>query len=72
LDNPRFGSGLGLLPIKVLVHYESDYGNDSIDWQQVYKALGAYGEPLEIVPLREGQFVVRQSLKSTHKPLDIV
>ena len=66
LDNPRFGRGLGLLPVKVLVHYGSDYGDGSIDWQQVYKALDAYGAPLKMVPLREGQFVVRQSPKPTH------
>lgn len=59
LDNPRIEHGLGLLPIKVLVHYESDYGNGSIDWHEAYEALDSYGEKLELLAIREGQFIVR-------------
>ncbi len=59
LDELRIGGGLGLLPIKVLVHYESDYGNGSIDWQKAYWTLDSYGQKLELVAIREGEFIVR-------------
>lgn len=58
--------GLGLLPIKVLVHYESDYGDGTINWREVYKDLDAYKESLEVLPIREGQFVTRKVTKCVY------
>lgn len=55
--------GLGILPIKFLAHYKSDYGSDDprgpIDWDAAYKELEAYrNTSLPIHALREGEYVV--------------
>lgn len=59
LDNPRIEHGLGLLPVKVLVHYESDYSNGAIDWREAYRALDSYDQKLELLAIHEGQFIIR-------------
>ena len=58
------GSGIkeatGILPIKLLVHYQSDYNAPNIDWDAALAELTAYGEPdMEVLAIREGEFVVR-------------
>ncbi len=55
--------GLGILPIKFLPHYQSDYGNEDsrgpIDWKKAYDELQGYGDKsLPIHALKEGEFVV--------------
>lgn len=55
--------GLGILPIKFLAHYESDYGNDDprgpVAWQKGRQELEAYGETsLPVIALHEGEFQV--------------
>lgn len=55
--------GLGILPIKFIPHYQSDFGNDDprgpVDWQKAYDELAAYGDTtLPIHALREGEFIV--------------
>ena len=50
---------MGLLPIKVLVHYRSNYNAPNINWDKAYAELKAYGEDLPILTLAEGEFVVR-------------
>jgi len=55
--------GLGILPIKFIAHYESDFGvNDSrgpADWQKGYEELKRYGDTtLPIHALKEGDYVV--------------
>lgn len=55
--------GLGLVPIKFIPHYKSDYGNDDprgpIDWIKAHKELEEYGDKsLPIYALEEGDFVV--------------
>jgi peptidase E len=55
--------GFGILPIKFLPHYKSDFGSDDprgpIDWEKAYKELEAYGDKsLPIHALREGEFIV--------------
>lgn len=57
--------GLGILPIKVIPHYKSDYGKDDprgpIDWQKAYDELAAYGDTsLPIRALKEGEFIVME------------
>ena len=57
--------GLGLLPIKFIPHYMSNYGNDDprgpIDWQNAYEELAAYGDmSLPIYALEEGEFIVQE------------
>lgn len=58
LDNPGVEEGLGLLPVKVIVHYRSDYNAPNIDWGKSYQLLEEAGEKLPIMALGEGQFEV--------------
>jgi len=55
--------GLGILPIKFIAHYKSDYGaNDPrgpIDWDKAYKDLKNYDDKsLPIYALPEGEYEV--------------
>ncbi len=55
--------GLGIIPVKFIPHYKSEYGADDhrgpIDWEKAYKDLGDYGDTsLPIHALEEGKFVV--------------
>ena len=55
--------GFGLLPIKVIPHYNSDYGSEDprgpIDWQGAYDELKEYGDKsLPIHALEEGDYIV--------------
>lgn len=55
--------GQGILPIKFIPHFKSDFGDDDprgpIDWDSAYKELEAYGDrSLPIHALEEGDFVV--------------
>lgn len=56
-------NGLGVLPIKFLAHFESDFGNDDprgpIDWHKALEELKKYGDTsLPVYSPREGEFVV--------------
>lgn len=55
--------GFGILPIKFIPHYDSDFGADDprgpIDWQKAKKELENYGDRnLPIHALGEGEFIV--------------
>lgn len=55
--------GLGILPIKFIPHYYSNFGSEDprgpIDWDSAYHVLEAFGGAnLPIYALREGEFVV--------------
>lgn len=55
--------GLGILPIKFISHYMSDFGTDDprgpINWKEAYKELEEYGDKsLPVHALEEGQFIV--------------
>lgn len=55
--------GFGILPIKFLSHYQSDYGVDDprgpIDWEQARQELEAYGDTkLPVHALKEGEYIV--------------
>ncbi len=55
--------GFGILPIKFIPHYQSDFGaNDPrgpINWQEAYDELAASGDTsLPIHALKEGEFIV--------------
>lgn len=57
--------GLGILPIKFIPHYQSDFGDADprgpIDWQKAYDDLAKYGDTsLPIHALKEGEFIVRE------------
>lgn len=58
LDNLKLGKGLGLLPIKALVHWRSDYNAPNIDWDKAYSELDGYKEKIKLLTLEEGQFAV--------------
>jgi len=58
LDNLELENGLGLLPVKVLVHYLSSYNTPNIYWDKAYKELQEYGDrTLPIYALKEGEYV---------------
>lgn len=59
LDDLELQEGIGLLPVKVLVHYRSDYNALNVNWDKAYSELKDYKENLPILPLAEGQFEVR-------------
>ncbi len=62
-DWRQCGDGFGILPIKFIPHYTSEFGNDDprgpIDWQNAYDKLAAYGDTsLPIHSLKEGEYIV--------------
>lgn len=55
--------GFGVLPVKFIPHFESDFGNNDprgpIDWTQAYDELKAHGkQELQILALKEGEYRV--------------
>ncbi len=61
LSTKRVGDGLGLLPIKFIPHWNSDYSDDecgNIGWQDELDKLKAYKEELPVYTLGEGEFKV--------------
>lgn len=59
LSQGNIEPGLGLLPIKVLVHYQSDYKGPGFDWDEAHQKLKqAEGDKWPIFLLREGDFRV--------------
>lgn len=66
--------GFGVLPIKFIPHYQSDFGNDDprgpIDWQKAYDELAAYSDTsLPIHALKEGEYIVIEADLPTQAPL---
>lgn len=57
-DSLKCGDGLGVLPVKVIVHYGSDYNAPNVDWDKAEVELKVYREDLPILKLAEGQFEV--------------
>ncbi len=58
IDDLKLDSGLGLVPVKVIVHWRSDYNAPNVDWDKAYSELQNYKESLPILTLAEGQFEV--------------
>ncbi len=58
LDDLGLWEGSGSVPVKVLVHYRSDYNAPNIDWDKAEAELKAYKEDLPLVTLHEGEFRV--------------
>ena len=56
VDSLQVGEGLGLLPVKVVVHYQSDYNAPNINWERAVSELKDYKEDLPVITLAEGQF----------------
>lgn len=62
-DWRQCGDGFGILPIKFIPHFQSDFGSDDprgpIDWDKARKELTEYGDKsLQIYALKEGEFKV--------------
>lgn len=62
-DWRQCADGFGILPIKFIAHYQSDFGIDDprgpINWQHAYNELQAYGDTaLPIHALKEGEYKV--------------
>lgn len=62
-DWRKCSDGFGILPIKFIPHYLSDFGDADprgpIDWQKAYDDLAAYGDTtLPISALKEGEYLV--------------
>ena len=58
LDNLEVRRGFGLVPIKMIPHFKSDYHGWEFDWDKAEAELKAYKEDLPLVALREGEFKV--------------
>lgn len=58
LDTLKLGDGLGFVPVKVLVHYRSNYNAPNVDWDRAETELKNYKETLPVLNLAEGQFEV--------------
>jgi peptidase E len=58
IDHNILEEGLGLLPIKLISHWRSDYNAPNVDWDGALNDLEKYKEDLEIVTLKEGEFKV--------------
>ena len=58
LDNLEIRNGLGLVPVKTIPHFKSDYHGWEFDWEKAETELKAYREDLPLVTLREGEFKV--------------
>lgn len=62
LKSGRTGDGLGLLQIKFIPHWKSDFSDEYtdkvIDWDKTIEELKNYKEDLEILTLKEGEFKV--------------
>ena len=61
LKTHRVGDGLGLLPIKFIPHWKSDYSDEEvrdIDWDSELEKLKNYKEDLTVYTLTEGEFKI--------------
>lgn len=54
----KTGDGLGLLAVKVNVHYRSNFNAPNVDWNKADTELKNYKEDLPVYNLAEGQFEV--------------
>lgn len=60
LSTQRTGDGLGLLPVKFIPHWNSDYTEEGqpVSWNKELDKLKAYKEDLPVYTLGEGEFKV--------------
>lgn len=55
----NIGEGLGLLPIKLIPHWKSDYApKTNMDWDALLENLRSYKENLDVITLGDGEFTV--------------
>lgn len=60
LDNLKIRNGLGLVPVKTIPHFKSDYHGWEFDWDKAKAELNAHKENLPLLALQEGEFKVFQ------------
>ena len=53
----QIDKGLGLVPVKTIVHFQATGYEPRIGWKKAKQLLDEYGEKLPIYALREGEFV---------------
>lgn len=58
LDENKLTDCLGLLDIKFIPHFRSDYNAPNINWDKALAELKNYKEDLPVYALKEGEFVV--------------
>jgi hypothetical protein len=58
IDTLKLSDGLGLLPVKFIPHWRSDYNAPNVDWNKALAELEGYKEKLPILTLQEGEFEV--------------
>ncbi len=58
LDTSKIDEYSGLLPIKFIPHWKSDYNSPNINWDDAKEQLDNYKEKIEIITLSEGEFKV--------------
>ena len=60
LDYFKIDEGLGLVPVKTLCHYRSDYNAPRVDWDKVDSEMEKYreAERIPLFKLREGEYKV--------------
>ena len=61
LTTKRVDDGLGLLPVKFIPHWNSDYSDDEakdINWEDELSKLKEYKEDIPVYTLKEGEFKV--------------
>lgn len=58
LDGLKIEEGLGLVPVKVITHWRSNYNAPNIDWDKAYLDLESHKESLRLIHLAEGEFSV--------------
>ena len=65
------GEGLGLLPIKFIPHWKSEYyGQDIVvDWDGLLEKLKTHEEQLETIVLQDGEFKVYEQDSVVHSQL---
>lgn len=55
----NIGTGFGLLPIKFIPHWQSDYDKSLIiNWNQLLENLKSHGEEMEVVTLGDSEFKI--------------
>lgn len=57
-DSLQCHDGLGILPVKVIVHYGSEYNSPNVDWNKAEVELRAYKDDLPVLKLPEGGFEI--------------
>ncbi|MBP6925745.1 MAG: Type 1 glutamine amidotransferase-like domain-containing protein [Candidatus Pacebacteria bacterium] len=57
-DDSGLGQGFGLVPVKIVVHYRSNYNAGNIDWDYIDRVMDEHYPNVEKVNLKEGEFKV--------------